>query len=383
MFFLHQMEELEDRKRHIPLSAGDIKLLNPNTRTCPIFRSKRDANLTKAIYRRVPILIDRNRQGPTGNPWGISFKRMFDQTNDAELFLEPATLKRDGYKVVGNRWKKGKKVCLPLYEAKMFRPYDHRHGSVFEDTSNWINQGQTHEATPVEHQNPEYHVLPRWWIESDKVAEAINGTMPPALLAFRDITRSTDVRTFIASFLPPCGAINTAPFILSERTVRQQACLLASLNSIALDFVAKQKTGHIHMNFFIVEQLPVLPPDTYTKPCPWEHRTKLEKWISERVLKLTCTAEDMLPLAEACGFKSGSFQREYQGRLNKWDDAERAELMAELDAAFFHLYGVDRDDAEFILSTFKGIHERRTLFPDHSSTAEHILRKYVEMAFPA
>lgn len=106
-------------------------------------------------------------------------------------------------------------------------------------------------------------------------------------------------------------------------------------------------------------------------------------WISERVLKLTCTAEDMLPLAEACGFDGGSFQAEYGGRLHKWDEAERAVLTAELDAAFFHLYGINRDDAEYILSMFKGLHDSRTLFPDHCSTAEFILRKYAEMAFPA
>ena len=102
--------------------------------------------------------------------------------------------------------------------------------------------------------------------------------------------------------------------------------------------------------------------------------------MSERVLKLTCTAEDMLPLAEACEFNSGSFKKEYGGRLNKWDEAERAQLMAELDAAYFHLYGIGRDDAQYILSTFKGIHERSPLFADGASTAEEILRLYDEYA---
>ncbi|MBU4273025.1 MAG: hypothetical protein KKA28_14285, partial [Planctomycetes bacterium] len=110
---------------------------------------------------------------------------------------------------------------------------------------------------------------------------------------------------------------------------------------------------------------------------------KLETWISERVLKLTCTAEDMLPLADACRFTGGSFQAEYGGRLNKWDEAERAELTAELDAAFFHLYGIARDDVEYILSTFKGIHARQTLLPGAVSVAERILQKYAEMSFPA
>lgn len=100
------------------------------------------------------------------------------------------------------------------------------------------------------------------------------------------------------------------------------------------------------------------------------------------MLKLTCTAEDMLPLAEACDFKSGSFKSEYGARLHKWDEADRAELMAELDAAYFHLYGLERDDVEYILSTFKGIHDEQTLFPGHASTAQRIIQKYAEMSFP-
>ena len=88
VFFAHRVEELEDPARHIALSGADIRLLNPNTRTCPIFRSRRDAEITKAIYRRVPILIDENREGPTGNPWGIQFGIVFHQAKDAELFHE-------------------------------------------------------------------------------------------------------------------------------------------------------------------------------------------------------------------------------------------------------------------------------------------------------
>ena len=140
-------------------------------------------------------------------------------------------------------------------------------------------------------------------------------------------------------------------------------CLLANCNAFVLDYCTRQKSGGISLNFFIVEQLPTLPPNTYDKPCPWSPRTKLEKWISERVLKLTGTAEDMLPLARECDFKSGSFKNEYDGWLHKWDEAERAELMAQLDAAYFLLYGIERDDAAYILSTFNGIHDRSTLFP--------------------
>ena len=160
-------------------------------------------------------------------------------------------------------------------------------------------------------------------------------------------------------------------------------CLLANLNAFAYDYCTRQKIGGVTLNFFIVEQAPTLPPDAYDKRCPWDHRTTLETWISRRVLKLTCTAEDMLPLADACQFTDGSFQAEYGGRLNKWDEAERAELMAELAAAFFHLYGISRDDVEYVLSTFKGVHQRQALLAGAASVAERIVQKYAEMSFQA
>ena len=179
---------------------------------------------------------------------------------------------------------------------------------------------------------------------------------------------------------PLVGVVNSAPIILTGASPVRECCLLGNLNSFVYDFVVRQKISNIHLNFFIVEQAPTLPPDAYATPCPWDRRTTLETWISQRVLKLTCTAEDMLPLAEACNFTSGSFQAEYGGRLNKWDEAERAERTAELDAAFFHLYGIPRDDVEYILSTFKGSHGRQTLFHAGSSTAQRIVEKFDEMS---
>jgi hypothetical protein len=127
---------------------------------------------------------------------------------------------------------------------------------------------------------------------------------------------------------------------------RRWSCLLSNLNSFAYDFIARQKVGGLHLNFFIVEQLPTLPPDRYEGKCPWDKKATLEKWISERVLKLTCTADDMRPLAEAAGFKEG---------VHKWDEAERAQLRAELDAAYFHLYGLDREEVDYVLDQFQGV----------------------------
>lgn len=340
-FFLHAMEELQGDKRHIELTAADIRLLNPNTQTCPIFRARRDAEITKTIYRRVPVLVDRNRK-EGGNPWGIKFFTMFHQTNDAELFHTAEQIKEMGLKRNGAIWKKGKQVFLPLYEAKMVQAYDHRAASVVVDESNWMRQGQTSETSLVQHQNPEYCVEPRWWVDQEKVLETL-GKKCPGFLGFKDITSPTNQRTMIASVIPWTAATNHLPLILSDQSVRLQLCLLANLNSFAFDYFVRQKIGGITLNFFIVEQLPVFTPDFYSESCPWSKRVKLEKWISDRVLKLSCTSDDLRGLAEAAGFEKG---------VHKWNENERMQLMAELDAAYFVLYGIERADVEYILTTF-------------------------------
>lgn len=350
VFFAHGVDEVAEsnKQRHIPLTEADMKLLNPNTRTCPIFRTRRDAEITKAIYKRVPILIDESRrQG--GNPWGVKFLRMFDQTNDAEQFHDAAHWRKEKFKLSGNEFVHGKRRALPLYEAKMVQAFDHRAASVLIDEENWVRQGQKDETTPVEHANPEFGVLPRWWVDESAVAEVMNGQPgnKPWFVGFKDITSPTNERTMIASFIPRTAVTNKFVLALNDAEARRETCLLGNLNSFIFDYVTRQKIGGITLNFFIVEQLPTLPPDIYSDKCPWSKRETLQHWIGERVLKLSCTAEDMIPLARACDFKGSRGDG-----VHIWKETERVQLRAELDAAFFILYGIDRDDVEYILSTF-------------------------------
>ena len=355
VFFARGIEETSpvNKQRHIPLTAADMQLLNPNTRTCPIFRTRRDAELTKGIYKRVPILIDENRkQG--GNPWGIKFLRMFDQTNDAEHFKVAKHWDKLGYKLAGNVYMKNKKRALPLYEAKMVQAFDHRAASVMVEDSNWVRQGQKAETSLVQHQNPEFLVLPRWWVEESVVDKAMNGQPgnKPWFMGFKDITSPTNERTMISSFIPRTAVTNKFVLMLTEVEARSQACLLGNFNSFVFDYVTRQKIGAITLNFFIVEQLPTLPPDTYAEKCLWSKRETLEQWISDRVLKLSCTAEDMIPLAKVCEFEGSE-----GGGIQKWRESERMQLRAELDAAFAHLYGVSEDDFAYMLTTFPSVPE--------------------------
>ena len=173
----------------------------------------------------------------------------------------------------------------------------------------------------------------------------------------------------ISAFIPRVAVLNSAPFLQFEEKVSDTAkcCLLANLNSYALDFIARQKVGGVHLNFFIVEQMPVFTPDFYDETCPWSKKQTLEKWISERVLKLTCTSNDMIPFANAAGFDPS---------VHKWKPAERTKLMAELDAAYFLLYGIERDDVEYILSTFSGLQMQKGTILDEANTTSLILKYY-------
>ncbi|MCO6438185.1 MAG: hypothetical protein J5J06_13910 [Phycisphaerae bacterium] len=85
------------------------------------------------------------------------------------------------------------------------------------------------------------------------------------------------------------------------------------------------------------------------------------------MLKLTCTAEDMVPLAVAAAFDKG---------IHKWNPTERAELMAELDAAYFHLYGLSRDEVEYVMSTFAGASKAEQFDFGDATTADLVLEAY-------
>lgn len=366
VFFARNVADLADKERHIELTTKDLKLLNPNTRTCPIFRSRRDAQITKAIYRRVPILVDKSRRAG-GSPWGVKLVRMFDQTNDAELFKTAGELQKAGCKPEGNRWINRKQVYLPLYEAKMIQAFDHRAASVRVEAGNWMRQGQPEETSLVEHQNAEFVVLPRFWVSQGDVLDTVGGDVAGGFIGFKDITSPTNQRTMIAAAIPWSGVTNHFPLLTTTSTPRLRMCLLANLNSLVFDYVTRQKIGGVTLNFFIVEQLPTLAPEAYTEKCPWSSRQKLERWISERVLKLTCTAEDMIPLAEAA---------EFAERVHRWNEGERAKLRAELDAAYFILYGLEREDVDYILSTFQGVRDEDEAHGGAGPTRRAIIEDY-------
>ena len=280
-FFATRPEHAEDPGRLFTLRPEDFALLNPNTKTCPVFRTRQDAELTLAIYSRVPVLW---REEPEENPWGVRFLRLFDMSNDSHLFRTREDLEGQGFRLVGNRFVRGEEVYLPLYEAKMFWHYDHRF-ATFEGKD-------TRDVEPGEKEDPTFLPLPRYWVSKEETEACLReaGWERRWLLGFRDITNATNERTAIFAALPRVGVGNKGPLLLAEQAADATLLVLANSNALPMDYVARQKVAGTTLNFHYVKQFPILPPDRYTP--------KDLRFIVPRVLELAYTAWDLAPLAQ-------------------------------------------------------------------------------------
>jgi hypothetical protein len=320
-FQLWKVADLLDPARTFTLTAHDVDLLNPNTQTCPVFRTRHEAEITKAIYRRVPVFV-RELTAPE-NPWHVSFERMFDMTNDAALFHDAASLAAEGFSLGGNLYKdySGRRF-FPLYEAKMGFHYDHRFGT-FEGRTEGRESTALETPTTDQHQDPQFVALPRYWVSENALSQ------PVAMLTVRDVSHATNERSLIAQIIPP-AAVGNSLVVLRIPDRSNSAPLYATLCSFVLDFAVRQKMGGLHLNFFVLKQLPVIDPASFAAPLPWEAGANVVRdWILPRVLELTYTAWDLEPFAKDCGWTGSPF---------RWDEARRCLIRCELDAAFFHLY---------------------------------------------
>ena len=264
---------------------------------------------------------------------------MFDMTNDSHLFRTATQLDAEGfYPVEGNRWKRGEKLYLPLYQGRMIHQFDHRANSVRVNPESTHNPSLSEEVGEVQHADPSFLPQSRYWVPAQNVEEALPQSRGYAL-AFRDIARPTDVRTVICSVVPWAGFGNTVPLLVSGDTLAA-TYLMANLNSVCVDFIARQKAQGTHLNWYIVEQLPVIASSDYGRLFG---ATTARDLVRDHVLRLTYTAYDMAPFARDLGYDDPPFI---------WNEEERRHLRARLDALYFHLYGLTREEAGYVLGTF-------------------------------
>ncbi|MCY4213440.1 MAG: hypothetical protein OXF68_07435 [Gammaproteobacteria bacterium] len=363
-FYLHGMDELEDHDRCFSLSAQDFSRVNPNTGTAPIFRTRRDAELTTAIYERVPVLVNRS-SGEEVRAWPLKYERMFDMTNDSDKFRTQRELEdqEGAWPIGGNRFDSAQGEWLPLYEGKMVQAYDHRAASIVVNPKNQHRPAQPVAASVEQHQAPDWLPKPQFWVRASDCGWPDGRGW---VLGFKEITAPTNIRTMIAALLPAVGFGNKVPILKTSGGENDSWLLAANFNSMVFDFVVRQKVQGQTLNLFIVEQFPVVPNARF-HDVRFGPKSATEV-IREAVLELTYTAHDMAPFAADLGHVDDSGQPKPPF---PWDEDRRLYLKAKLDAVFFLLYGIqNRDDIRHIYASFPIVERQETAAYGHYRTRD-------------
>jgi hypothetical protein len=385
VFWCRTFADVSDQRRHFRLSGKDFKTISPNTQTCPTFRTRADAELSLKMYRSCPVLWD---EQSGRNEWRIQFLRMIDMANDSGLFLDS-----DG---------SGR---LPLYEAKMMHQFDHRWGTYEGATQENLNAGILPQVSEAAKQNPAVSLRPRYWVEEAEARNRTEGWGRNWLFGFRDITAAMVERTGIFSLLPYSAVGHSISLMLPLQNASDSewplvCCLLANLNSLVTDFIVRTKLTYIHLSYFVLKQIPILPPHKY---CSQD----LE-YVIPRVFELVYTSDDLACFAEDVYANSDENIREnIRARYVEsgiedvsdtklpafvWDAGKRAAVRAQIDAYYAHLYGLTRSELQYVLDpkelfgpdfpseTFRVLKEREIKLLGEYRTRRLVLEAYDELA---
>ncbi|HET7325396.1 MAG TPA: DNA methyltransferase [Halococcus sp.] len=197
-------------------------------------------------------------------------------------------------------------------------------------------------------------------------------------IAYREIANSTNERTLIAAVLP-IGVVHhhklnsLRPYEISptedhlsenpirgayKRSFSDKELFVASglINSLPFDFLMRTKVDSTVVAYkFTESQAPRL-----TKGDNWF------EYIWTRAARLNCYGEAFTEMRERLG-----------GIAPATDETERRRLQAEIDAAAFHAYGLDREETQFVLDDFHRVRSPRLMTEDYFDL---VSEKYDDLA---
>jgi hypothetical protein len=366
---LRGAEELRDPRRTWCLTRQDIVRINPNTLTMPLFPCQRDAEIVTGVYARIRCLDEVGAKYP--GRWNVSMQRMLHMGDDSHMFRTDDQLQSEGFERHGEALVKGNVAYIPLLEAKLCHQFDHRAGTFdgIPKSARFGTHPATRDVTSSEHLDPLMFAEPRYWVPEAEVRGRIAGCK--YLLGFRDaVSAVADSRSLVASIVPPHGAGDTLKFFFPESSI-EAACLCAWFNSFPTDYVFRLKSSGAHASFFLLRQLPIPRRDVISERAPWNPGETVIDWVGSRVLELTYTAWALSAYARECGYEGAPF---------RWDDSRRFMIQSELDAAFFHLYGLSRDDTDYVMDSFPIVRRTDEKIYGEYRTKRVILEIFDEMA---
>jgi hypothetical protein len=365
---IRQPSEIADPEKRYALTVDEIRAINPNTLNLPAFRWSRDAEVTAAIHTAAPILIEKDGNAVTANPWDVTMATLFHMSGASENFLDHADiehriLRRDGALAV---LADGRRV-YPLYEGKMYWHFDHRYGTYEAQTEKQANKGVLPRVTAVQHRDPKYRVEPRYWVDAN-LTDSVLGDQAKRqwFFSWRDVGISE--RTLIGTIIPKTATGDKAPVLFADQPPKLFAGLSAVLGSLVMDYAVRQRAMNI--KFFVLEQAPVLTPEQLSHEVLWLGTAPVE-WFAPRLLELCYTNVELEAFARDLNFEGEPFN---------WNIDRRPLIQAEIDAAMLHLYELNREQVEWVLDSFTVLRKYEERGHNEFRTKRLVLAAYDAMA---
>ena len=364
VFYAASADAIRSGDGVLQVSSSAFARMNPNTENAPLLRSQRDYDLLDVIYRGSPVLHQHEEGSEPIFP--IVYRQMINMSSDSEHFKteEDLTEEIGAWRSENSEFTDGSIQWKPLYQGRMIWIYDHRLNGVGFNPENPQRPYFSIPTTVEEHKDPAFAPPVHSWIPTSLIPSEWHHTH----ILYRRSVAVTNMRTMVSCLGPKVGYGDSVflliadPEKITEDTTRLLALLQANLATIPLDFVARNKVQGQNFSWFIVEQLPVIPPAAYDRSFGPKSAGEI---VREAVLELTYTAHDMAAFARDMGHVDAA------GELLPpfpWDEERRLHARAKLDALYFILYGIydpdnaaqSREDIRYIYSTFPIVERQET-----------------------
>jgi hypothetical protein len=343
---------LNEDEREYSLSKSEIKKINPNTLNCPIFDSSRKKDITISLYDETSVLINEEEET---NTWGIKYHTIYNMASDSDLFEDNTLeeLQRQGFDLgMDGIFRDVSETYLPVWEAKFIHQFDHRFGT-FEDIppeKRFQRRAGTKRVTEEEKEDPDYEIIPRYWLEesifNDKKSDL--GWSRDWIFAFRDIVRVTsDARIAKGTICPMHPFVHTAPVLTfnSNEPAKRALQFTCIFTSFSFEFAMRQSVGGAHLTLYILKQLPMPKPGELddTQVSIDGREASASHYLTKFGKQLTWSSHSLDGLGDDLNDAKGPYE---------WDEDQRQQTRATVDALVAKLYGLSKDDFRYILDDY-------------------------------
>ena len=208
-------------------------------------------------------------------------------------------------------------VALPLYQGIMIQPF-------MPSARGWLSG--TGLRAKWDYINTDNVIWNPQYLVAQSDVENQERFVPHLKVGFRDVSRDTDVRSFIGALLPsfPCG--HKAPILHNRHGKHIDMAVLALLNSFVFDWVIRQRGGAASLIWAVLSEM-ALPKRESVEQSIALLAARLSLWPRPFALSIP---SDYSVAALAHG--------------------ERARLRAEVDAIVAAIYGCDTRDLAHLLA---------------------------------